>query len=225
MRFRGKRIVFGALAAGALAAPSAVNAQELRQPEGWRTRAERFVAMPPGFHITTSPAVLFYHPEAQAEGEYSVYSDGFLFPGESPNTYGLFIGGADLDGDGATWTSFEIGLDGRWIIRTRRPADRQRGFEVVEIAGSDAGPITLPAYGEPAKNALLIRVAADTVEFAVNGETVSRLARSGFPVEGVFGFRVGAGLNLHLTTLSMARGDYIVRWAPERPDATEGEDR
>lgn len=154
MRFRTMFTICWGLAIAA-SLPGPATGQALSQPDGWQTRAERFVAMPPGFHITTSPSVLFYHPDAQAEGEYQVYSDGFLFPGDSPNPYGLVVG-------------------------------------------------------------------ADEVEFHVNGEAVAGLPRADLSVDGVVGFRVGAGLNLHLTTLTIARGDHLERWAPVAEQPEEG---
>lgn len=221
MRFRTMFTICWGLAIAA-SLPGPATGQALSQPDGWQTRAERFVAMPPGFHITTSPSVLFYHPDAQAEGEYQVYSDGFLFPGDSPNPYGLFVGGRDLDGDAATWTSFEVGLDGNWVIRARRPADRQRGFEIVDLAGPGSAPLAVPGEEGPAKNTLRIVVGADEVEFHVNGEAVAKLPRADLSVDGVVGFRVGAGLNLHLTTLTIARGDHLERWAPVAEQPEEG---
>lgn len=128
--------------------------------------------------------------------------------------YGVFVGGRDLDGDDASWTSFEVGLDGDWVVRTRRPADRQRGFEIVDLAGPRPAPLVLPGDGGPAQNTLTIAAGADEVEFQVNGETMARLARADLSVDGVVGFRVGADLNLHLTTLTIARGDHLERWAP-----------
>lgn len=201
-----------------VAIPSTGGAQALEQPEGWRTRAERFVAMPPGFHITTSPSVLFYHPEARASGTFTVESDGFLFQGDSPNSYGIFVGGARLDGDDATWTSFEIAHDGTWVVRTR--ATGEDGAAVVsEVAGPEAGPVALPGDEVTAKNALAVSADPESVAFRVNGETVLTLPRGDLPVDGVVGFRVGAGLNLHLTTLSVTAGGETTTWAPAREDA------
>ncbi|MGD8495924.1 MAG: hypothetical protein PVF05_07005 [Gemmatimonadales bacterium] len=194
----------------------------MSQPEGWRTRAERFVAMPPGFHVTTSPSVLFYHPAATARGEFTVTTDGFMFGGDSPNTYGLFVGGRDLDGDAATWLSFEVGLDGRWVIRQRQPRDLQTGFEIVDLAGPDAGPVALPDDEGPARNALGVTVGADEVAFELNGDTVARLPRADLPLDGVAGFRVGAGLNLHLVTLSITSGGETTNWAPKQDEEAEG---
>ena len=210
------------LALAVLCGPEAASGQALSQPDGWQTRAERFVAMPPGFHITTSPSVLFFHPDARAEGEFSVHSEGFLFRGDSPHSYGLFIGGRDLDGDDATWTSFEIGGDGTWVVRTREFRDIQRGAEIVDVLGPEPGPVALPGEEMTAENRLVIRAAAEEVAFEVNEETVATLPRADFPVDGVVGFRVGAGLNLHLTTLTIERGDHVERWAPASRAPEEG---
>lgn len=202
--------------------PGSAAGQALNQPDGWQTRAERFVAMPPGFHITTSPSVLFFHPGARAEGEFRVESEGFLFRGDSSNAYGLFIGGRDLDGDGATWTSLEIAHDGRWVIRKRTFEGTQGGASIVDVAGPEPGPVALPGDGATAKNVLAIVAGEEDVAFRVNGETVAALPRADLPVDGVVSFRVGAGLNLHLTTLTIARGDRLERWAPAAEAPEEG---
>lgn len=223
MRMCMKYVMLGALFTGALAVPSALESQTLEHPDGWKTRAERFVAMPPGFHVTTTASVLFYHPEARAEGEFTVTSAGFLFRGDSPNTYGLFIGGRHLEGDAAAWTSFEIGHDGNWVVRERRPADDiETGFHVVDLAGPAPGPVALPGDEMTARNALTIVAGPDYVEFRLNGETVTRLPRRELPVDGIVGFRVGSGLNLHLVSLSVTSGEETKDWAPARPDAPEG---
>lgn len=212
------------LALVALGVPEAAVGQALSQPDGWRTRAERFVAMPPGFHITTSPSVLFFHPDARAEGEFYVQSEGFLFRGDSPHSYGLFIGGRDLEGDDASWTSFEIAHDGTWAVRTRRFRDVQQGAEVVDVLGPEPGPVALPGAETTAKNELVIRAGAEEVAFEVNDQTVATLPRADLPVDGVVGFRVGADLNLHLTSLTIGQlgGDHLERWAPTAAAPEEG---
>lgn len=209
-------MLLGALSAGAFATPTGSAAQALSQPEGWRTRAERFVAMPPGFHITTTPSVLFYHPDARATGEFSVESEGFLFRGEATNTYGLFVGGRDLENDDAAWTSLEIGHEGIWVVRTRVRREGANGAEIVDLAGPSTGPVALPGDEVTAKNVLAIAVGPEQVEFRVNGQTVARLPRADLAVDGVVGFRAGAGLNLHLTTLSISSDGQTTNWAPAR---------
>lgn len=210
-----------ALAVAALVAmPDRAEGQALQQPDGWHTRAERFVAMPPGFHITTNPSVLFYHPDARAAGEFAVESEGFLFQGDSPNAYGVFIGGRNLDGDDAAWTSFEIAHDGTWVVRERR-ADETGAAVVTAVAGPAAGPVAVPGEEVTAKNVLSISADDEAVVFRLNGELIASLPRTDLAVDGIVGFRVGADLNLHLTTLSITSDGSTTAWAPAA-EAGEG---
>lgn len=211
MTLRTRIVMLICLLAGSLMGPRLLTGQALSTPDGWRTSAARFVAMAPGFHITTSGSVLLYHPEARAWGEFTLESEGFLFSGESAETYGVFIGGSDLDSDDAVWTSMEIGHDGTWVIR-------QRSDNTVEdLAGPRAGPVVLPEDG-PAKNVLEIRAGESSVAFILNESTVAELPREGLAVEGVTGFRVGADLNLHLTTFDITMGDSTRHLAPARQE-------
>lgn len=203
------------LAFSVLVTPTAAHTQSLSQPEGWEVRAERFVAMPPGFHITTSPSVLLYHPEARAEGEFEVVTDGFMFQGESPHAYGLFVGGRNLADDGATWISFEIAPDGTWVVRRREFRGQEQGFTVVDLAGPEPGPIGVPGEEDTARNAIAIVAGSDRVEFRINDETVTTLPRADIDVDGVTGFRVGAGLNLHLISFTVSSKGKTTEWAPQ----------
>ena len=73
-------------------APAPAIAQTLQAPDGWIARPERFVEMPPGFHITAGRGVILYHPAATARGEFRVESEGFLFdPLGADGTYGLIV--------------------------------------------------------------------------------------------------------------------------------------
>ena len=89
-------------------------AQALRAPDGWIARPERFVEMPPGWHLTAGRGVILYNPAAVARGEFRLESEGFLFdPHGSDGTYGLIIGGRELDSDDQRYVAFEIGADGK----------------------------------------------------------------------------------------------------------------
>lgn len=224
MRLRIKYMILGSAAlAAALATPGFGEAQALSRPDGWRTQAERFVTMRPGFHITTTPSVLLYHPDARAEGSYRVESEGFLFVGDSPHTYGVFVGGSNLEADDATWTSFEIGRDGKWVVRTRENRGGTNGPMIVDVAGPEAGPVVLPTGEDPTgKNVFGIDVDEDEARFRLNGETVLTLPRGELAFDGITGFRVGAGLNLHLTTLDVTSDSGTTHWAPAEDAAGDG---
>ena len=71
---------------------------QLKTPAEWKWRVEgasgsvvetdppkatdtRFVAMPPGWHVTTGPTTVLYHPDYQTKGNFTVEAEIFLFPG------------------------------------------------------------------------------------------------------------------------------------------------
>ena len=58
----------------------------------------RFVNMTPGWHVTTGPRVILYHPAARAEGDFRATATMHLFaPGQRNEAYGLFVEGeADM---------------------------------------------------------------------------------------------------------------------------------
>ncbi|HSM07484.1 MAG TPA: hypothetical protein VLA33_00520 [Gemmatimonadota bacterium] len=177
--------------------------------------------MPPGFHITTSPSVLLYHPGARAEGEFEVATDGFLFRGDSPHGYGLFVGGRDLADDEAAWISFEIALDGTWVVRRREYRGQEQGFAVVDLVGPEPGPIVVPGEEQTARNAIAVVAGSEHVEFRINDETVATLPRADLHVDGVTGFRVGAGMNLHLISLVIRSDGVTTEWAPQPAEPPE----
>ena len=109
--------------------PLAASAQEdkLPPPEGWLARTdhggdgvEALQEMPPGWHVTTGPAGIFYDPEARADGDFRVESTVYLFDPEGRNEgFGVFIGGIDLEGDGQAYTYLLIRADGSVIVKRR----------------------------------------------------------------------------------------------------------
>ncbi len=197
----------------ALATGSAT-AQELRAPEDWIVRPERFVEMPPGWHLTAGRGVILYNPAALVEGEFQVQSEGFLFdPKGASGSYGLILGGRALDSDAPRYVAFEIGSDGDFAVR------EVEAYESTELAGGSR-PAILPWTGEEptVKNVLGIEVSGATVRFLVNGDVAAELLRSAVDPDGIVGFRIDAGLNTHITTLDITDGAGTRHWAPAAPE-------
>jgi hypothetical protein len=69
---------------------------------------------------------------------------------------------------------------------------------------------------EPVKNALRVDVGAAAIDVDVNGQRVLSLPRDRAEVDGRVGLRIGAGLNLHVTTF-----DVTYRLAPPRRPAAQ----
>lgn len=193
------------MAAAALATP--VSAQDER-PADWKVRFDRpsahdstlyFVDMPPGWHITTGPAAILYHPQRVASGAYRVSSETYLFPGERREAFGVFVGGQDLEGPAQRYVYFLVRKDGRFLIKQRRGSSTSELHPWTEhpaIVKHDGGEGT-------AKNVLEIDVGAATVTFLVNGAAVAALPREGLETDGIVGLRVNHALNIHVSTLNV----------------------
>ncbi len=201
--------------------PSTALAQ-LETPASWRWTTDRaaqmvtgeavhdsawhFVAMPPGWHITTGPGATLYEPTHRADGRFRVESELILFPGESQSGYGVFIGGRDLEGGSAEYLALLIRRDGQAAVELRRGG-------VTRLVQPWAPNTAVKPYPgrDVGTNVLGIAAVGDSLVFSANGERVFAMARGDLPVDGLFGFRIGGDVNLHITTLDITR-----RLAPPR---------
>ncbi len=202
-----------ALMVAMLGLATATVTAQLKTPSDWKWRVEgatgsvvdtdppkptdtRFVAMPPGWHVTTGPATVLYHPDYQAKGNFSVEAEIFLFPGESLEEYGLFLGGKGLGPtETPSYLSFVARRDGKGAII------RRGGPPVVDWKAAEG---ILPNAGKDAvKNVLRVEVNATDVVFSANGKEVAKIPRAGLNVDGYFGFRFGKDMNVHASRLDV----------------------
>jgi hypothetical protein len=98
---------------------------------------------------------------------------------------------------------------------------QEQGFAVVDLAGPEAGPIVVPGEEQTARNAIAVVVGPDYVEFRINDETVTTFPRAEIDVDGVTGYRVGAGLNLHLISFAVRADGQTTEWAPQPAETSE----
>ena len=156
-----------------------------------------FVAMPPGWHITQGPGSIFYQPDYQARGNFAIEAEIFLFPDSSAEEYGLFTGGRSLDA-GATYSAFLARRDGQTAVLDRKPAG------VVPVASWTPSSAVLPAKGsDPVKNVLRVEASTAEVVFSINGSVVTRQPRASLAMDGLFGLRIGKGINVHVSRLDL----------------------
>lgn len=180
-------------------------------PEGWMVRTDGgasaetidFLDMAPGWHITTGPAAIFYHPDRTATGTYRVEAETHLFdPGQRREGFGILFGGTDLEGDAQSYGYFLIRRDGSYLVKRRDGAET----EVIEGWTEHPAVVGWDERAEDAatvKNVLAVEVGETEVAFHVNGEEVHRVAREELSTDGVVGLRVNHSLNLHVTRLDV----------------------
>ena len=218
MRSRTVRLVAAAALAmaGLWWAAPAVQGQDA-PPEGWQVRTDRgghgadaeglsFVEMTPGFHVTTGPAGIFFHPDSTAQGTFRIESTTFLFdPGERNEGFGVFFGGRDLTGETQAYTYFLIRRDGSVLVK------RRDGAETSTLTGwtKNDAVATWEERDEAdssVQNDLAIEAGADELVFFVNGTEVARMPRADQHVDGIVGVRVNHGLNLHVSSVRVTPG-------------------
>lgn len=209
------RILVGS---GALVALSAVlpatpvAGQDFQRPSGWMTRfddpsatedqLEMFVEMPPGWHVTSGPAAIYYAPDQTASGDFRAEMEVYLFdPGERREAFGLFLGGRDLQGAAQAYSYFLIRNGGQYIVKRREGAEAP----TVRPWTSHEAIMSYADRGDEAsiKNVLAVEARGPQVHLFVNGEEVASVPRSDFGVDGTWGFRVNHGLNLHISRLEV----------------------
>ena len=160
-----------------------------------------FVSMTPGWHITTGPRAIFYHPGSSASGDFHAESQIHLFdPGERREAFGIFFGGRDLDTDSLEYDYFLLRNSGEFLIKSRRGDETS---VIRDWTPHDSIVTYGPETEGTATNVLGITVAGDSVRFLVNGETVAEVARDEVSTDGLLGFRVNHHLNLHISTLTV----------------------
>jgi hypothetical protein len=189
---------------------------ELQVPPGWTARyddgqerplgaddsAEVYlVTMTPGWHVTTGPAGIYWHPASTASGAYSLRSVVHLFPpGNRNEGYGVFFGGSGLEGPDQAYLYFLLRRTGEFLVK------RRMGEETEELIGWTASDAIVP-YADTTqgsiRNELTVDVGAETVRFSVNGTEVASLPAAGLGTDGVVGLRVNHALNLHVEDLSV----------------------
>lgn len=192
-------------------------------PAGWTVRADAaadhaghggaapstadiaFVDMPPGWHVTTGPAAIFYKPQQTATGTYTLMAEIFQFdPGTRREGYGVLMGGRDLAGAGQAYTYFLIRRSGEFLIK------RRTGATTTTVKDWTASPAIRKfddraAEERSVKNVLSVQVTPATTAFLVNGTEVARVPTRDVDTAGIVGLRVNHQLNLHVASLEVGK--------------------
>jgi hypothetical protein len=170
---------------------------------GWEARTDSgradindlsFREMGGGFHVTTGPAAIFWNPSNTGSGTYTLSATFTQTKASSHlNSFGLFFGGQDLDGDGQRYTYFLIREDGQFLLKTRM------GSETENVAGGWAEHSAVNALDGRMTNSISVEVGASNVRFLSNGTEVASVPKAGLAVDGVAGVRFSHQLDVHVS--------------------------
>jgi len=196
---------------------AAQSGHNLERPGHWRARYDdgtsgserRFVVMRPGWHVFAGPGGLFWDPGSYASGAYAVSSTIFLFPEGDPeqsgstrldSPFGLFLGGADLEADGARYVAFELRNDGRFRIAEYTGG---KTHDLVPWTAHDAVVTSGADTTGPVRNLLAVDVRGDRTVFYLNDQAIAELPGDRVALDGLIGVRAGAGLSIHVTEVDI----------------------
>ena len=175
---------------------------------GWRWRADKpaadtaaaFDQMAPGWHITSKSAGLLYPSSEGANGSFSLVADFVIFPETTDSGFGLFLGGADLEANAATYLAALLRRDGAFSV-----ISRTGGNEFVLVPWTRHLAVKAHPGTGTVTNRLRINASADSLRIFVNDSAVARIRLGNVRTDGHFGLRVGERVNLHLTILDLTR--------------------
>lgn len=181
------------------------------RPDGWRIVTDQveadtseiyFATMEPGFHVTSGPAAIYYHPDSTATAPFRAEVETHLFdPGGRNEAFGIFFGGSDLTGSYQAYTYFLVRRSGEFLVK------RRMGTSTETLEGWTAHPAVVgwderEQGAESVRNVLGVEATADGLIFSVNGSEVTRLDRSSqLAVDGIVGVRINHALNVHVSGL------------------------
>lgn len=177
-------------------------------PTGWMARTDKGAPMTnvkmedmaPGWHITLGPAAIFYRATDVTKGNARVTAKIHSTPPKPahPESYGIFIGGSDLQGAAESYTYFLIRADGKFLIK------RRKGETTSKVVDWTANPAVKAADAEGnATNELSVVIKDGKVSFMANGTEVHSAAAADVDTRGIAGARINHNLSIHLESMQV----------------------
>jgi hypothetical protein len=160
-----------------------------------------FTHMAPGWHITMGPGAVLFPSAERAEGRFVVEGELIYFSdGRDGAEHGVMVGGSGLEGMHATWMAFVVNPEGKAAVMKHEHGATTMVMPWTAVSGANARDTT-----GFARNKVMVQAEPDSVRFLVNGTRVGAWPRASMSVDGSYGFRIGAGANLHITNLDLTR--------------------
>ncbi len=199
---------------GGIDVPGWMGKIDAREAERGSTLEDALLSMEgDGMHVTTGPAVAYWHPDNHASGDYTVsatfHEAEYMNLNNHPHPYGIMIAGNDLGTDQQSYLYCAAYGNGSFIVRGFGPDAFQmngRRAEANDAVNSAAGP------GEPVMQEIAVSVRGDMVECAINGTVVGSYSKADLVMDGKlkstdghFGVRFGHNTEATVTGLGMTQ--------------------
>ena len=175
-------------------------------PPGWSVRTDRGTAdqisvtlTGDTYHFAMGPGSTFYRSDWTKSGNYQFSAR--LTQTKAPThpiSYGLMIGGTDLQGPNQTYSYFLVRNRGEYFI-----ANRDGDQKPVPVVNWTAHPAIVPQGADGRQtNTLGIQVQGDEVIFTINGTEVTRLPKSKIHTDGLYAFRIGHNFDVDVDQIT-----------------------
>jgi hypothetical protein len=162
----------------------------------------RFVEMDGGLHLTGGPHVILWNPANRARGDYTVSARLTKTPASRSTheeSYGLFIGGSDLEGPNQNYLYCVVFGSGNAMVRHRA------GAETHTLLGKTADPAIRRMGPQGATDEISLWVRDGRVGCTINGKEVFSAASADMvgpgkleSTDGLFGLRASHNLDVHV---------------------------
>ena len=204
-------LICAAQVGGAQSDPTNTVAGAGIQVKGWHGRTDRaqqkigdvkFVQMGTGYHLTGGPHAILWNGDNKASGNYTVKARVTKTPKSSSaheESYGLFIGGTDLNGPKQNYLYCVVFGSGNVMVRHRDGGDTHT------LLGKTASPAAAKMGTNGATDEIAMWVKGGRVGCSVNGTEVFSAAAADMigpgklvSTDGVYGIRASHNLDLHI---------------------------
>jgi opacity protein-like surface antigen len=174
--------------------------------QGKTVADSKFLQEGSSFRLSVGPAGNFWNPANTANGNYEVMATfkEHKMASSHPHSYGMFIGGKDLESENETLMYCIVYGTGKYSIKTFHGAKVTTLVDQVEHAALKKADATT---GE-STNTIGWRVANGSASCVVNGQVVKTLTAAEYAgadkltsTDGVFGLRVSHNLELTVSTI------------------------
>ena len=179
-------------------------------PAGWMGRTDRatdkltdakFVAMGPGYHVTSGPAAIYWNPKTVASGPFVASTTITQTKAPThPEAFGIFFMGKDLDAPTQNYAYFLVRGDGKYLVNHRAGAEIHK-----IIPWTDSPAVNKQDASGKATNKLTVDASkADSVRLLVNDKQVAALPMNHLgKTDGLVGLRVNHNLDVHISGLTV----------------------